>query len=201
MASPDLPPSQRSKWGRSNFRLVLVLVVVIVGMAAFGYGLVPLYNIVCKLTGLNGKTGGINQKAVNAIKVDKQRWVTVEFLTSLNQNMPWEFRPLVREQRVHPGALESETYYVKNRAGEVMTGQAVDSLVPDDAAYYFKKLECLCFKHHTLGPHQSTKLTLKYIVMPGLPKFVHRIYLSYTFFEVSQHPVEAAAASHVFAQG
>ncbi|MHB1952056.1 MAG: cytochrome c oxidase assembly protein, partial [Acidiferrobacteraceae bacterium] len=112
------------------------------------------------------------------------------------------FRPMVQEEKVHPGQLASETYYVRNLTNEVMTGQAVDSLVPDDATFYFKKLECLCFKHHTLGPHQSTRLTLKYIVMPGLPKYVHRIYLSYTFFEVSQHPVRAAArVSHTVAQG
>ncbi|MHB1951772.1 MAG: cytochrome c oxidase assembly protein, partial [Acidiferrobacteraceae bacterium] len=147
MAAADRPASPAPERKRPNARLVLLLVVVIAGMAGFGYGLVPLYNIVCKLTGLNGKTGGINEKAVAAVGVDTHRWVKVEFLTSLNQNMPWEFRPMVQEEKVHPGQLASETYYVRNLTNEVMTGQAVDSLVPDDATFYFKKLECLCFKH------------------------------------------------------
>ena len=192
MASSAPTPSRRSKMG-SHFKLVLVLVAVIAGMTGFGYALVPLYNIVCKLTGLNGKTGGINQKAVAAIKIDKHRLVEVQFFTYENQQMPWKATPMVQKVWVHPGQLMSESYRIENPTNDVITGQAVDSLIPDDAAYYFKKLYCLCFKHHTIGPHQSKILTLEYIVMPGLPKFVHRIYFSYTFFEVSKHPLEAAA--------
>ncbi len=38
--------------------LVKKLAVVVVLMFGFGYALVPLYNVLCKATGLNGKTGG-----------------------------------------------------------------------------------------------------------------------------------------------
>lgn len=179
---------------RQHRRLVWTLAVVVALMSGFGYALVPLYNVVCKLTGLNGKTGGINKRAVAAIKVDKQRWVKVEFLADVNQEMPWTFRPVTETMRVHPGALVGASYYVKNRTDEVMTGQAVDSIIPNSAAPYFKKLQCFCFTRHTLQPHQAQTLDVRYIVMPNLPESVHTIYLSYTFFKVSARAAPGVGA-------
>ena len=55
---------------RENLRMVRKLVVVTIGMFAFGYALIPIYKHICELTGINilsltegqipgnGKTGG-----------------------------------------------------------------------------------------------------------------------------------------------
>ena len=81
--------------------LVGKLVLLIVGMFGFGYLLVPMYDVFCEITGLNGKTG--DQAAAVAMEPDLDRLVTVEFIASVNQGAPWEFRPSVSRMEVHPG--------------------------------------------------------------------------------------------------
>ena len=66
--------------------------LVAVAMFGFGYLMVPIYNILCEVTGINGKTGRITQSQVNANDVDVDRFVTVEFDTNVNPNLPWTFK-------------------------------------------------------------------------------------------------------------
>ena len=44
--------------GLSLKRLVLRLLMLTVVMFAFGFALVPIYDVMCKAFGINGKTGG-----------------------------------------------------------------------------------------------------------------------------------------------
>jgi cytochrome c oxidase assembly protein subunit 11 len=41
----------------STKALLVKLALVVVGMFGFGFALVPLYDVFCEWTGLNGKTG------------------------------------------------------------------------------------------------------------------------------------------------
>ena len=41
---------------------VIKLMVTAAVMFGFGFSLVPLYNVLCEVTGLNGKTGVISQQ-------------------------------------------------------------------------------------------------------------------------------------------
>ena len=83
-------------------RGVFKLTSIVVGMFAFGFMLVPLYDIVCEVTGFNGKTEGAYELSGKET-VDESRLVTVQFLTNRNANMPWSFRPAVRSVKVIPG--------------------------------------------------------------------------------------------------
>ena len=74
---------------------VLKLISIVFGMFAFGFMLVPLYDIVCEITGFNGKTAGA-YKLSGEEALDENRLVTVQFLTNRNANMAWSFRPEVR---------------------------------------------------------------------------------------------------------
>ena len=38
---------------RENFRMVGKLGVIVLGMFAFGYALVPIYKAICEMTGIN----------------------------------------------------------------------------------------------------------------------------------------------------
>ena len=182
---------------RSNRRLVIVLSAVVFFMGGFGYFvLVPLYNLVCSLTGLNGKTETIAPGALAAVKPVPARDIEVHFEASILGALPWEFRPLVRHATVHPGEIETVDYYVKNLGNQVITGRATDSVIPNRAAQYFRKIQCFCFTNHTLKPHQSERLQVKYIVMPNIPVTVHNLYLWYTFSEFSAQPAQASAAAH-----
>ncbi|MEQ9005752.1 MAG: cytochrome c oxidase assembly protein, partial [Pseudomonadales bacterium] len=48
------PVQQPQKHGR----LALKLVAMVVGMFGFGFALVPLYDVICDITGIGGRTGG-----------------------------------------------------------------------------------------------------------------------------------------------
>lgn len=61
------------------------LSLVVVGMFAFGFALVPLYDALCNITGLNGKSDSIITAAEDIdFSVDEERLVTVQFLTTVN---------------------------------------------------------------------------------------------------------------------
>ena len=172
--------AQRSK---ANRRIVTRLAVVVLAMFGFGFALVPLYDVFCQVTGLNGKTGRIELEQALSEKVDAERTVTVEFLATVNSELPWEFRPTVKKVKVHPGAVTEVKYYARNLTGNSVTGQAVPSLAPGLAARYFNKTECFCFTQQTLGPREGRDMPLRFVVDPDLPAEVKTLSLSYTFYQ------------------
>ena len=108
---------------KANRRLFRNLLLVALGMFGFGFALVPLYDVFCEVTGLNGKnTGRIAVTDAESRPVDKDRLVTVEFTATTNEDLPWEFAPLVHKLKVHPGEINQVTYYVRNRADEAIVG-------------------------------------------------------------------------------
>ena len=62
--------AQRS---HANRRVVTRLAVVVLAMFGFGFALVPLYDVFCQVTGLNGKTGRIELEQALSEKVDAGR--------------------------------------------------------------------------------------------------------------------------------
>jgi cytochrome c oxidase assembly protein subunit 11 len=168
----------------ANRRVVIRLAVVVVAMFGFGFALVPLYSVFCEVTGINGKTGRIELEEALTTRVDEDRLVTVEFLGTVNSNLPWEFRPLVRRVKVHPGEITEVKYYARNRTDRAVQGQAVPSLAPGLAARYFNKTECFCFTRQSLGPGEGREMPLRFVVDPALPPDVHSVALSYTFYNL-----------------
>ncbi len=166
----------------ANKRIVTRLAVVVLAMFGFGFALVPLYDVFCDITGINGKTGRIAAEEALGQEVDENRLVTVEFLASVNSELPWEFRPLVKKIRVHPGEVTEVNYFASNRTGNTVAGQAIPSLAPGVAAKYFNKTECFCFTRQTLGPHEGKNMPLRFVVDPELPEEVRTVSLSYTFY-------------------
>jgi cytochrome c oxidase assembly protein subunit 11 len=166
----------------ANRRIVRRLLLAAVAMFGFGFALVPLYDVFCSITGINGKTGRIELEAALSEHVDRERTVTVEFLSSVHSDLAWDFNPVVRRVKVHPGEVTEVNYFARNKTGETVTGQAVPSLAPGLAAKYFNKTECFCFTRQTLGPNEERLMPLRFVVDPELPKDVGTVSLSYTFF-------------------
>lgn len=172
---------------KANRRLFRYLLLVAVGMFGFGFALVPLYDVFCKVTGLNGKTGGrIAVAEAESRPVDKDRLVTVEFMATTNEDLPWEFAPLVHKLKVHPGEINQVTYYVRNRAGRSIVGQAIPSLAPGIAAKYLHKTECFCFTQQTLQPYEMREMPVRFVVDSSLPREISTLTLSYTFFDAKR---------------
>jgi len=169
----------------ANRKVVKRLAIAAVAMFGFGFALVPLYDVFCDITGINGKTGRIELEAALGQTVDEDRLVTVEFLAMVNSDLPWEFRPMVRKIKVHPGEVTEVNYYAMNKTDNRVTGQAVPSLAPGLAAKYFNKTECFCFTRQSLGPREGKQMPLRFIVDPALPAEVRTVSLSYTFYQAA----------------
>lgn len=174
-------------------RTAIKLGFVAVGMFAFGYLLAPLYDVLCEVTGLNGKTSAVAAPP-SAGPVDKSRTVTVEFTGQAAGGLAWEFRPLVNELRVHPGETVEVKYLARNRADTVITAQAVPSVAPGRAASHFQKIECFCFSEQKLAPGEAREMPVRFAVSPKLPEGVHIITLSYAFFDISKPQAARAGA-------
>lgn len=107
-------------------RLVGRLLLVTVLMFAFGFALVPLYDVMCRALGINGKTAGSAYSGEQ--QVDVGREVKVQFMTSNNIDMVWEFRSAGDQLVVHPGAVNQMVFYARNPSDKPMTAQAIPSI-------------------------------------------------------------------------
>lgn len=167
---------------KKNARLVRTLLLVVVGMFGFGFALVPLYDVLCDITGLNGKPASTAVKSV-VYPVDKSREITVEFMTALNEKTPLVFRSELKKLIVHPGEYYTVNFYAENMTDKVMVAQAIPSISPGLAAEYFKKTECFCFTEQTFKPREGKTMPVRFVVNPELPKQYKTITLAYTFFD------------------
>jgi len=162
-----------------------MLALLAVGMFGFAFALVPLYEVFCELTGLNGKTSA-REVVTNPERVDRERTVTVQFLARVGKGLPWEFRPTEHSMRVQPGEIHTTHYYVRNRAGKTVTGQAVPSVSPGQAALHLKKIECFCFTQQQLLANEEREISLRFYVDAELPREINTLTLSYTMFPVPE---------------
>jgi cytochrome c oxidase assembly protein subunit 11 len=165
---------------KANRALLLKFVLVAAIMFAFGYLLVPLYDQICKATGLRDID---TPDEIGNTQIDATRTVRIELDANVNK-LPWQFRAETPIVTVHPGELMNLLYEVENTADRPMTGQAIPSFGPPRAAEYFKKLECFCFTKQSFGPLEKRRMPVVFVVDPKLPKDIATITLSYTFFEV-----------------
>jgi len=166
---------------QSNLVMLRKLLIVAVAMFGFGFALVPFYQKICEVTGINNV---IKADAVANTQIDASRFITVEFDSNSHNNLPWTFRALQTRTRIHPGELTTVMYQIRNTSDRAVTGQAIPSYGPQLAARYFKKLECFCFTQQTLQPGETRQMPVVFVIDKGLPDDVNTITLSYTFFEV-----------------
>ena len=174
--------------------LVAKLGALVVGMFAFAFALVPLYDLLCDITGLGGKTGGKYEYDAAALTPDTSRLIRVNFITNNNDGMPWEFSSEKGGVRVNPGELKAVNFVVRNPTDRVMVGQAIPSVVPVKAAEYFHKTECFCFEQQVLQPGEEMVMPMRFIVGRELPTNVQSISLSYALFDVTDR-VDLASLS------
>ena len=166
-----------------NQKLAWKLVLVTVFFSGFGFALVPLYDVICRLTGLNGRTNTVAVVPGGNTQVDLSRWVTVEFLTHTMPGVGIDFAPEKFSMRVHPGDIIHTHYVAKNQGATAFVGQAVASVTPAIAAPYFQKIECFCFTQQTLLPGEERTMPVVFVVNSAMSRDLGTVTLSYTFFE------------------
>lgn len=178
----------------SNGKLAGKLVLAAALMFGFGFAMVPLYDVLCEALGINGKPTG---RLAYAGEVDRSRTVTVQFIAINDRGMDWEFRPLVKSVKLHPGAPTTVGFYARNPRGTDSVGQAVPSVSPGEGAQYLQKTECFCFNQQKLKGGEAIDMPVRFHVDPALPEHIHTLTLSYTLYDVTD---KAQAANTVAAR-
>jgi len=167
------------------------LLIAVPLMFAFGFALVPLYDVFCEVTGINGKV--FQSKNVDKLVIEDGRPIGLQFISTNNENMPWVFKPSEEVMTISTGKYYTATFYVKNTTNKKMTAQAVPSVAPSNAASHLKKLECFCFEQQVLMPGEEALLPVKLLVSNELPKNIKNIILSYTIFDITEYEDDSLA--------
>jgi len=178
---PQAPQNGQLK---KNRNATLRLLGAVLGMFAFGYALVPLYNLVCEITGYNGRNSATTTVAnVSHYEPDVSRTVKIEFVTSVGTNLPWKFWGPDQNISLHPGEMTTVEFYATNRATKPRIGQAIPGVSPSEASKYFRKTECFCFNEQYFEAGETRAMPVTFLVDPALPADIDTITLSYAFFK------------------
>ncbi len=168
----------------ANRSLTLKLLAMALGAFAFGWALVPLYNVMCAVTGFGDQKQLLAKASVVEV-ADLTRTVTVDFIAELPTVGSWEFRPVVATMQVHPGKLYEADFLARNTTGRATVAQAVPNIAPGTAVPFFRKTECFCFRPQKFAIGEQRVLPVRFLVDPSLPAYVDRITLSYVFYDDS----------------
>jgi cytochrome c oxidase assembly protein subunit 11 len=171
---------------------------VVVGMVGLSYAAVPLYYLFCRATGY----GGTPVRAESAPTEISDRTITVRFDTNIDPALPWSFAPETRSATVKIGENRLVFFHAENRSDRAIIGHATYNVEPENAAYYFDKIQCFCFTEQKLEPGESVDMPVSFFVSPAILKDhrvdnLNEITLSYTFYPAANRnpPAKTAAVS------
>ena len=157
------------------------LLLMVAGSFAFGFALVPLYEVICEAAGI--RVNDAPSKA-QASENGAGREVTLEFLSMLPDGSAFELVPETRSMVLQPGKLYEARFLIRSLASVPVVAQAVPSVAPATTAKYLQKTECFCFTPQTFAAAEEREFTVRFIVAPDLPKQVDRMTLAYAMNEV-----------------
>ena len=182
---PNADGLSRDQQRKANRRLTAGLLLFTAGSFAFGFALVPLYDVLCKVAGI----GNAEAKAGRAIvreAVDPNRTITLEFIANPASVGSYEFYPEVRSMQIHPGKLYDVKFFARNLTPVNSVAQAVPSISPGGSAKYFHKTECFCFSPQKFRAGEGRDMPVRFIIDPQLPANVDKLTLAYAFYDLTQ---------------
>jgi cytochrome c oxidase assembly protein subunit 11 len=181
---------------RRRRRTLWLLVTLALGMFGFGFAMIPLYGLLCEVSGIqslerSGDAGG--GVSVGEGAAGEGRWVTVKFDTTVHPELPWSLGPKEDKVQVRVGEPRLVTFVAENRSGQAVTGQAIAAITPWKASAFFSKIECFCFTQQTLAGGERKEMPVRFVVSRDLPADVDSLTLSYSVMRVGKSDTVAAA--------
>ncbi|MFQ1699114.1 cytochrome c oxidase assembly protein [Loktanella agnita] len=176
-------------------RTAAMTVGVVLLMGSLAWASVPFYDWFCRVTGF----GGITNVADSGSDVILDQTIKVRFDGSLDRDMPWSFKPAVREMELRIGETGLAFYEAHNPLDVPIAGQASYNVTPYEAGGFFDKIECFCFTEQVLQPGETMMMPVSFFVDPAIVddregQYVHTITLSYTFYQIDLPEDEMQAA-------
>ncbi len=181
-------------------RTVAQTVSVVILMGGLAWASVPFYDWFCRVTGF----GGATNVAETGSDVILDETIKVRFDASLERDMPWTFKPEVREMEIRIGETGLAFYEAHNPLDVPIAGQAAYNVTPYEAGAFFDKIECFCFTEQVLMPGETVMMPVSFFVDPAIVddregQYVHTITLSYTFYQIDmpEDEIQASVAPEV----
>jgi cytochrome c oxidase assembly protein subunit 11 len=189
------PGPDKTKKERRHNAVALACVGLVAGMVGLSFAAVPLYRMFCQVTGY----GGTPQRADAAPETALDQTIQIRFDGHVGNGLPWSFKPVERVIEVKIGEQALAFFKATNNSSAPVSGTAVFNVVPEQAARYFAKIECFCFKQQTLAAGQSIEMPVSFFVDPKLAQYedtkdISEITLSYTFYRDDSPGVADAQA-------
>jgi len=167
-------------------KTVAFLVIISFLVFSFCFSLVPIYNSICRTTGWTGKVNLTPAQQKGSLAPILNRSLTMQFVATNNQDLPWDFYPQKSSIEIHPEENNRMLFYVKNKTQKTMTVQAIPSITPWQAAKHLHKIECFCFTQQTLKAGESLAMPVVFRIDRDIPGDIKTITLAYTLFDVTQ---------------
>jgi cytochrome c oxidase assembly protein subunit 11 len=101
-------------------RTLVQLIAVVIIMGSLSFAAVPFYDWFCRVTGYGG-TPSVAESAPDTIL---DQTVKIRFDASVEQGMPWSFKPVVRSMQIRIGETGLAFYEAHNPTDRVIAGTA-----------------------------------------------------------------------------
>jgi len=167
-----------------NKKTVRGLLFLVFVMSLFALALIPLYDILCEITGINGKTK--QDSSVLNYTVDTQRELTLEFITSLGAGTNIAFKADNYAVKIHPGEVVIMGFTATNTTNRRMFAKANPSVTPGPSVAYVKNTECFCFDTQVFEAGETKHLEVQLVINPALPGHYKRLTFGLTFFDTTK---------------
>ena len=185
---------------KSNRKLVVRLVSLVIFMASMSFAAVPLYDWFCRTTGFGGTTLRADIGADTVL----DQTISIRFDAAVDPALEWIFKPAQPSMDLKIGETGLAFYEAFNPTDRPIAGQAVYNITPNAAGGFFTKIECFCFTEQLLMPGERVMMPVTFFVDPEIVtdaegKFVQEITLSYAFGEIElteEMLQRVAAAAH-----
>ncbi|AWB66688.1 cytochrome c oxidase assembly protein [Saccharobesus litoralis] len=176
----------------NNGKLVAKLCFAVLAMFGFGFAMVPLYDVFCEVTGINGRVV-VKANSTDVDPIDESRIVTVEFITRIANGNDMSFQALTQKVQLHPGQMSEVAFKVKNPSQYKVFAQAIPSVSPGQASLYLNKTECFCFTQQELQGKEEVTYPMKFFLDQDLPESITLLTVSYTLYKVGSEQLASAA--------
>jgi cytochrome c oxidase assembly protein subunit 11 len=168
---------------RRHRAIALWCAVLVAAMVGAAYAAVPLYRLFCEATGFDGTP----RVASKPSQMMLDRTVTVRFDANVGPGLAWRFEPVEKTMSVRIGENVLAFYRATNLSDRPLHGMATYNVFPEQAAPFFNKLECFCFKEQVLEPGESVEMPVSFFIDPHIVSdkdagSTTHLTLSYTFY-------------------
>ena len=118
--------------------------------------------------------------------------ITINLLTNVHPDLPWNFKPLEPKISVRPGEVITIEYIVENLENNETTGIATFAYFPNQFGNYIRKINCFCYDAKTLKSKQKDKYTAVFLIDPKVTKDsktknVKEATIQFTFFDYKEY--------------